>query len=179
MDSRHPDKRKPDVLWKLLKCAVKGLNEVDPSDFSNALKIPGVGLANLTQVLCLINATEFLPTDTVLTSLKLDKFKIADVPTTEYQRHNFSLDRYKEILSSIREIFPGCELYEIGLLAYLISRDNTNSFRNNIRITCRLVQTYWMTAKMNGKRFQKTTVYLQEEANIQDSLMQIGAVWCS
>ena len=132
MDNKHPDKRNPDVLWKLLKCAVGGLSEVDSRDFSNALKIPGVGLANLTQVLCLINATEFMPTDSVLTSLKLDKFKSADVPTTEYQRHNFSLDRYKEILSSIREIFPGCELYEIGLLAYLISRDNTNSFRNNI-----------------------------------------------
>ena len=132
MDSRHPNKRKPDVLWKLLKCAVKGLNEVDPSDFSNALKIPGVGLANLTQVLCLINATEFLPTDTVLTSLKLEKFKSTDVPTTEYQRHNFSLDRYKEILSSIREIFPGCELYEIRLFAYSISRDRSKRFQNNI-----------------------------------------------
>ena len=132
MDNRHPDKRKPDVLWKLLKSAVGGLSEVGPSEFSNALKIPGVGLANLTQVLCLINATEFMSTDSVLTSLKLDKFKSADVPTNEYQRHNFSLDRYKEILSSIREIFPGCELYEIGLLAYLISRDNTNSFQNNI-----------------------------------------------
>ena len=132
MDNRHPDKRKPDVLWKLLKCAVEGLSKVGPSDFSNALEIPGVGLTNLTQVLCLINATEFLSTDPVLTSLNLEKFKLADVPTTKYQRHNFSLDRYKEILSSIREIFPGCELYEIGLFAYLISRDKTNRFRNNI-----------------------------------------------
>ena len=128
MDDRHPDKRNPNVLWRLLKSAVKGLNKINSNDFSEALKIPGVGVTNFTQALTLINATEFLSTDPKLVSLKLDNF--AQAPTTNYQRENFSLEMYKEILVSVREIFSNCELYEVGLFTYLLST-KTDSLRNN------------------------------------------------
>ena len=130
MDDRHPDKRNPTVLWRLLKCAVKGLNEIDSNDFSEALRIPGVGVTNFTQALTLINATEFLSTDPRLVPLKLDKFSQA--PVTDYQRINFSLEMYKDILVSVREIFPNCELYEIGRFAYELFSDKESQFRTNL-----------------------------------------------
>ena len=129
MDDRHPDKRNPTVLWRLFRCAVKGLNKINSIDFSEALRIPGVGVTNLTQALTLINATEFLSTDPRLVPLKLDKF--AQEPKTDYQRKNFSLEMYKEILVSVREIFPNCRLYEVGRFAYELFSDKENQFRTN------------------------------------------------
>ncbi len=130
MDDRHPNERNPNVLWRLFKSAVEGLNQINSNDFSEALKIPGVGVTNFTQALTLINAEQFLSTDPKLVSLKLDEF--AQVPTTRYQRENFSLDIYMEILVSIREIFPDCELYEIGRFAYELFSDRENQFRTNL-----------------------------------------------
>ena len=129
-DKNHLDKRNPDVLWRLLKCAVEGLNKIDSKDFSDALEIKGVGVRNLSQTLSLINATEFLSTDDSLVSLNLEIF--SRVPTTDPQVRKFQLNTYKDILNSIRDIFPNCELYEIGLFAYELFSDKTNLFRDNV-----------------------------------------------
>ena len=124
----NPDSSNTNVLWSLFKSTVKGLSAIDPENFSDALKIPGVGVQKLTQSFCLINAAEFLPADSSLESLKLDAF--GKVPGTS-QKHNFSLDKYKEILNSVRNIFLSCELFEIGLFAYVLSTQ-ADSFRNNL-----------------------------------------------
>ncbi len=85
----NPDERNPDTLWRLLKSAVEGISEISSQDFSNALKIPNVGIPKLTQALCLVNATEYLPVDSGAVSLKLDKFD--KVPP----KQEFSLETYE------------------------------------------------------------------------------------
>ena len=124
---KNPDERKPDALWRMLKSAVEGISKVDSQDFSDVLKIPGVGIPKLTQALCLVNATEYFPVDSSVASLKLDNFD--KVPS---KKQEFSLETYKELLNSVRKTFPGCELYEIGLFAYCLFSDKENSFRNSI-----------------------------------------------
>ncbi|MDE0310066.1 MAG: hypothetical protein OXI60_09585 [Acidiferrobacterales bacterium] len=119
--------RNPDVLWTLLKCAVNGFSNINSTDFSEALIVAGIGVTKLTQVLTLINATDFLSMDKALLSLKLETFE--RVPNTDNAQY-FTLEVYKENLKLIRSIFPGCELYEIGLLAYTLKDDE---FRKNLR----------------------------------------------
>ena len=130
-DDHHPDQRNPAVLWRLLESAVKGLSAINPEDFSNALRVPRIGVSKLTQTLTLINATEFLPADESLLSLKLETFD--RVPRTTAQQRNFSLKVYKEKLDLVREIFHGCELYEVRLLGYELSIDENHSLKNNFR----------------------------------------------
>ena len=97
----------PELLWNLFRCAVRGLDSVEPDDFDGALKIRRVGKVKLTQALFLINSSQFIPCD--------DKMNIfVDLPNGE-----FNWAHYREWLQKVRDLFPGCEPYEINLFAYL------------------------------------------------------------
>ena len=100
----------PTLLWKLFRQAASGVDSVAATDFENALKIPKVALAKLTQVLFLVNPEEFLPFDKVILSLGI---------ATLSKPVEIDWARYREELRSIRGAFPGCSPYEINLLAYL------------------------------------------------------------
>ena len=100
----------PTLLWKLFRQAASGVDSVAATDFENALKIPKVALAKLTQVLFLVNPEEFLPFDKVILSLGI---------ATISKPVEIDWSRYREELRSIRGAFPGCSPYEINLLAYL------------------------------------------------------------
>ena len=97
----------PQLLWNLFRGALRGLDSVDPEDFVGALKIGYVGRVKLTQVLFLINPSQFIACDD-----KMAPF--VNLPTGE-----LDWAHYKEWVGRIRKLFPGCEPYEINLFAYL------------------------------------------------------------
>ena len=97
----------PQLLWNLFRGALRGLDSVDPEDFVGALEIGYVGRVKLTQVLFLINPSQFIACDD-----KMAPF--VNLPTGE-----LDWAHYKEWVGRIRKLFPGCEPYEINLFAYL------------------------------------------------------------
>ena len=99
----------PKLLWNLFRCALRGFDSVAPEDFDGALMIRHVGKVKLTQTLFLINPSQFIPCDG-----KMDPF--VDPPASE-----FNWGKYREWLHEARELFPGCDPYEINLFAYLHS----------------------------------------------------------
>ena len=101
----------PQLLWSLFRSAVRGLDSVDAGDFDGALDIGNVGKVKLTQTLFLINSSQFIPCD--------DKMSLfVDLPNSE-----FNWPHYREWLQKVRDLFPGCEPYEINLFSYLGSTD--------------------------------------------------------
>ena len=99
----------PQLLWNLFRDAVQGLDSVDARDFGGALDIGNVGKVKLTQTLFLVNSSQFIPCDG-----KMALF--VELPTGE-----FNWAKYREWLQKVRNLFPGCEPYEINLFAYLRS----------------------------------------------------------
>ena len=99
----------PQLLWRLFRCAVSEPESLEAQDFELALKIGGVKRAKLTQALFLINPSQFIPCD--------DKM----VPLAKPPAGEFNWEKYREWLQAVRELFPGCEPYEINLFAYLHS----------------------------------------------------------
>ena len=108
----------PQLLWKLFRDAVIGSESVDGSNFDRALRLRGIGTAKLTQALFLINPSEFFPVDKHTTSLGV-------LPFSKQPREIGWAD-YRDALRLINEAFPGCELYEANLFAYLCSAGHLN-----------------------------------------------------
>ena len=107
----------PALLWRLFRDAVSGFQHVDAEDFEGALAIGRVGLKKLTQALFLVNADSFVPIDDHTSSLKLFHF---DKPPKR-----ITFDEYKSLIELLRKAFPGCNLFEINLFAYLRSTSLT------------------------------------------------------
>ncbi len=104
----------PKLLWRLFRDAVKSFGDVDAQDFERTLHIHGVATPKLTQTLFLINPTEFIPIDNETASLGL--FPSKKLPS------EISLANYGDLIKCVRQAFPGCELYEINIFAYLRNR---------------------------------------------------------
>ena len=98
----------PELLWELLRDALQGIDSLRAEKFDRALEIKGVGIAKLTQALFLINAHEFAP---------YDKSTRSRVGSASSASPDWSL--YRRAIDEMRAAFPGCELYEINLFAYL------------------------------------------------------------
>ena len=98
----------PELLWDLLRYALKGPDAVPEQVFSDALQIGMVGVAKLTQTMFLINARAFLPYDQSTRRL---------LPGAAPAKPDWN--RYLAAIDELREQFPGCEPYEINLFAYL------------------------------------------------------------
>ena len=98
---------KPDLLWRLLQDAVRGVASVRREDFDGALAIKGVKVPKLTQTLFLINPEMFLPFD--------DK---GLVPLRPQIKSVHDWQTYERELRTVRGMFPGCEPYEIQHFAY-------------------------------------------------------------
>ncbi len=103
----------PEVLWRLFRSAVDGVDSVQAADFNSALQIDYVAIRKLTQTLCLVNAHEFLPYDDAILSLGI---------TNPSPAKAVKWEAYQNDLMKIREAFPGCRPYEIGLFAYESSK---------------------------------------------------------
>ena len=99
----------PQLLWCLFRKAVRGLESVESEDFNGALDIGNVGKVKLTQALFLINPSQFIPCDAKMK-------RLVDLPSND-----FNWVHYREWLRKVRDLFPGCEPYEINFFAYLTS----------------------------------------------------------
>lgn len=103
----------PRLLRDLFRCAVDGINAVEPQYFEDALDIPQVGESKLTQALFLINAKEFLPYDNATGSLGIDE---------RAQGGKLSWEMYRSAVRQIQEAFPECAPCEINRFAYESSK---------------------------------------------------------
>ena len=106
-DARH---------WDLFDqaCALDGRSygAVNANTFDKVLRIKGVGIPKLTQVLFLINPTAFLPFDeNAVLPLRVGRFKKPPA--------RMSWAEYVDEMSTIRAAFPDCQPYEINLIGYL------------------------------------------------------------
>ena len=110
----HGGKGDPAVLWRLFRSAVEGVDAVSGTDFKQAQQIGGVAAAKLTQALFLINGREFLPYDGASHSLR----------SGAGRDHRILWVDYRNVLTELREAFPGCWPYEINLLAYETSKND-------------------------------------------------------
>ena len=105
---------KPTVLWSLFRSAINGIDAVSAEDFDQAQQIGGVAAAKLTQALFLINGREFLPYDAATQALRGDAAR----------EHTISWNEYRNAVGVLRGAFPGCQPYEINLLAYETSKND-------------------------------------------------------
>jgi len=97
----------PELLWRLFRHALLGVEEVRGEDFDHALKIGNVAINKLTQTLFLINPKEFSPCDD-----STRQYMGADLPK------NPSWNDYRHGLTRLHDAFPECEPYEINLFTY-------------------------------------------------------------
>jgi len=100
---------KPDLLRRLFREAVRGFESVRQEEFDGALAIKGVGVPKLTQTLFLINPRAFLP---------FDHKGLAPLRPGIMSVHNWKT--YGRELRAVRDMFPGCEPYEIQHFAYAV-----------------------------------------------------------
>ena len=112
----------PTLLWDLFRCAVQGFGGISARNFEGALDIRNVATKKLTQALFLINPENFIPIDDDTTSLGLFPFK--KVP------RSLTLIEYGNLIDIVRQTFPGCELFEINMFAYLRNRDELTVHAN-------------------------------------------------
>lgn len=111
---------KTDLLWNLFNQATTS-GEISEIDFNEALKIKYVKSTKLTHTLFLINPKKFLPVD-----IRMSNLPIFSIVAKEINQSidNFGLSYYRQIVETVKRSFPGCELFEINLLSYLISSKN-------------------------------------------------------
>ncbi|MDE2973386.1 MAG: AAA family ATPase [Gemmatimonadota bacterium] len=142
----------PRLLWRMFRQArdpdAATSSAVPIADtFAEMLRIEGVGVAMLTQVLFLINPRAFVPFD----KNAVVPLGIGGVGRTLLNK-SLSWTRYLDAMSRIRAAFPGCECYEINIISYLwtsgdLSREGNRWYRIGVgsadewRDACR---NHWM-----------------------------------
>lgn len=120
------EKFNPDLLWKLFRQAVKDESRVQAADFHAALNIKNVKVKKLTQCLFLINPQCFIPIDDCFPNYKNIESKI-----TEPDGWDICL----KLINKTKQQFPGCSLYEIGRVFFLLSRSYITLSQNFFQIS--------------------------------------------
>ena len=100
---------RPDLLWRLFRQAVEDEPRIDPTVFSDVMKIRFVKLVKLTHTLCLMNPDYFVPADV-----------LQYLPTNE----SMNLKRcghgeYVSAMEAAKRTFPQCRAYEINTFLFL------------------------------------------------------------
>ena len=106
----------PNLLWKIFHQAraFDGTSRagMDADTWAKVLRIKGVGVAKLTQVLFLINPRAFLPFDAAAV-LPLGTGTLKKPPA------KMSWDEYLDEIGRVKAAFPSCQPYEINVISYL------------------------------------------------------------
>ena len=108
---------RPKLLWGLLGQAVQGNKKIDPQLFGAVLAITGVGVANLTQTLFLINPKNFLGIDKNLNPIA-NLFSIRDSDALKHRIEKNGYAEYQNTIKKIKDYFPRCHFYEVNLFLY-------------------------------------------------------------
>ena len=107
----HLKPQEPDLnrAWTIFRQAVGG--SVEPSAFSEALKINGIALKSLSRMLFLANPSAFLPLSDQTTDQTI--LGLTSLPPA------MPWSEYSSTVAQVQASFPGCELWEIELFARL------------------------------------------------------------
>ena len=113
-------------LWNLFVQVLDG-EQIVEDDFSEVLSLKNVGFTKLSQAMFLMNPSKYIPFDTQLSSLPVPNLSNLKEQASQIEKGNLSV--YIEKIESIKNIFPGCELYEINLLNVLINSTDNEQLR--------------------------------------------------
>lgn len=105
----------PDLLWNFFRAVVTDKSSINDIQFQEVLNIKNVGRAKLTQAMFLVSPRQFFPLDAVAFAEGVSLFK-----DSKFLR-KMSWISYLEHMEELRKTFPGCELFELNFLVYLIS----------------------------------------------------------
>lgn len=113
------DGPKPKLFWRLFRQVQPDEPTLDDDTFRGPLEIKGIGVAMLTQAMCLVNPYCFLPIDDYTRPL-IGKFPAAEILKTPKAKlkATITLADYMAIIRGARNVFRECELYEIGRFLY-------------------------------------------------------------
>ena len=117
----------PDLLWRLFRQAAKDKPEIQAEDFDAVLKIRNIKVAKLTQCLFLINPHSFFPIDWC--------FEKCFPIQRDQSKGQASWQFCKRAIDKIIQNFPGCQLYEISMICYLLSSGSIKLKRNFYQIS--------------------------------------------
>lgn len=106
----------PGLYWRLFRQAQPDKPGLRAETLHDALDVPGVGVAMLTQALCLANAHAFLPVDKFSLALSGALPEVANFE--KKPKADFSASDYESFMQAARDLFPECHLYEIGRFLY-------------------------------------------------------------
>ncbi|MET3981767.1 hypothetical protein ABIB62_004384 [Mucilaginibacter sp. UYP25] len=107
-------------IWELF-LALQRHEPADTEAFQRVLSLKNVGVVKLTQVMFLIDPENYIPFDNQMNSLPVSD--LANLALTVARISETGLPAYLAAIDELRRWFPGCRLYEINLLNWLI---NTN-----------------------------------------------------
>ena len=103
----------PELLWRLFRQAAKDKPNIQAEDFDAVLKIRNIKIAKLTQCLFLINPHSFFPIDWCFEKCFPDE--------RDQSKGQDSWQFCKRAIDTMIQHFPGCQLYEISTICYLLS----------------------------------------------------------
>ena len=112
---RYKQSSRPDLLWRLFRQAAEETPNIERDDFNAALDIPNVGMVKLTQTLFITNPKYFLPVDSAISTALPQLGRHEDVQ---------DYDGYVTRMDAIKELFPGCEPYEIHTILFIQAGKN-------------------------------------------------------
>jgi hypothetical protein len=107
-------------IWELFN-VVHHQEEIDSTVFNNVLNLKNVAVIKMSQVIFLVDPQNYIPLDTRMNSLPVPD--LADLKATVARISMEGVSAYRSVIDLLRKQFPGCKMYEINLLNWLI---NTN-----------------------------------------------------
>ena len=116
----------PTLLWKLYRQAVKDEPEIRAEDFRDVLEINQVAVRKLTQCLFLINPQHFIPIDKCFPGLE-------DIEQKIKEKDGWNI--CQSAINRTKQNFPGCSLYEIGRIYYLLWKEYITLRQNFFQIS--------------------------------------------
>ena len=103
----------PNTLWEFFRKSITNPESIEDRDFLRILEIPMVGVAKATQCLFLVQPNTFIPADSTLPK------SLAEMQGNLKGENGWST--YLKIIEKLKQLFPGCGLYEVSRALYLFS----------------------------------------------------------
>ncbi|MFC0514690.1 McrB family protein [Mucilaginibacter angelicae] len=107
-----------DAIWKLFS-VIRRQEEIDATVFNNVLNLKNVAVVKLTQVIFLVDPQHYIPLDTRMNSLPVPD--LVNLKATVAKISTEGVSAYRSAIDLLHKQFPGCKMYEINLLNWLIN----------------------------------------------------------
>jgi DNA polymerase III delta prime subunit len=132
-DSGHYHNGKEEVIgsgpiWNLFGTLQRG-EAMDAEIFQTVLSLKNVGVIKLTQVIFLVDPENYIPFEKQMNSLPIPDLSNLEVNTALIS--SVGLSAYMDAIDKLKHWFPGCKMYEINLLNWLINKDQNKLLVEN------------------------------------------------